>query len=286
MEFMIVTGMSGAGKSRAMAALEDIGYYCVDNLPPILLAQFAQLFADKHSEANKVAIAVDSRGAAGVEEFEQGLNEMRAQDISYRIMFLDCEDSVLVRRYKETRRRHPLTDIGDASVTDAITRERAMLRNMKAAAHYMIDTSRLTTAQLREQIVQMFLDNPDTAMPVQCVSFGFKYGAPLEADLVLDVRCFRNPFYIDELKHKTGLDKEVREFVLNSDASKGFEKHLFGLVDYMLPLYRNEGKSQLVIAIGCTGGKHRSVTFTERLAEHLKADNVPVIINHRDIKKL
>lgn len=285
MEFMIVTGMSGAGKSRAMAALEDIGYYCVDNLPPVLLAQFAQLFADTRSETRKVALAVDSRGAAGVEEFEQALNEMRARDISYRIMFLDCEDAVLVRRYKETRRRHPLTDIGDVTVTDAIAREREMLRNMKAAAHYLLDTSRLTTAQLREQIVQMFLENPDTAMPVQCMSFGFKYGAPLEADLVLDVRCFRNPFYIEELKHKTGLDKEVRDFVLNSEASNGFEQHLYGLVDYMLPLYRNEGKSQLVIAIGCTGGKHRSVTFTERLAEHLEEINVPVIINHRDIKK-
>lgn len=285
MDFMIVTGMSGAGKSRAMAALEDIGYYCVDNLPPVLLAQFAQLLADKHSESEKVALAVDSRGATGLEEFAQGLNEMRMQDIPYRIVFLDCEDDVLMRRYKETRRRHPLAESEDVSFAAAIQREREMLSGMKAAAHYRIDTSHLTTAQLRDQIVQMFLSNPDTAMPVQCMSFGFKYGAPLEADMVLDVRCFRNPYYIPELKHKTGLDKEVSDFVLNSETSRGFEQHLFGLLDYMLPLYRNEGKSQLIIAIGCTGGKHRSVTFTERLAEHLKENNVPVVINHRDIKK-
>ncbi len=285
MDFTIVTGLSGAGKSRIMDAFEDIGYYCVDNLPPILLAQFARLFADKHGETEKVALAVDSRGATDIGDFEQGLEGMRAQDISFRIVFLECEDNVLVKRYKETRRRHPLTEIGDTSITQAIERERKMLRNMKATADYIIDTSRLTTAQMREHVVKMFTDNPDSVMPVQCMSFGFKYGAPLEADLVLDVRCFRNPFYVEELKQKTGLDKEVRDFVLNSDASRGFEEHLFGLVDYMLPLYRNEGKSQLVIAIGCTGGKHRSVTFTERLAEHLKKDNVPVIVNHRDIKK-
>lgn len=286
MDFMIVTGMSGAGKSRAMAALEDIGYYCVDNLPPVLIAQFAQLLADKYRETEKVALAVDARGATDLEEFEQGLNGMRALDIPYRIMFLDCDDEVLVRRYKETRRRHPLAEEEDDSVAAALAREREILAGMKAASHYRIDTSHLTTAQLRDQIVQMFLDNPDSVMPVQCMSFGFKYGAPLEADMVLDVRCFRNPFYIPELKHKTGLDKEVRDFVLSSDVSKGFEKHLFGLVEYMLPLYRNEGKSQLVIAIGCTGGKHRSVTFTERLAEHLKDNDVPVVINHRDIKKI
>ncbi|MBP3381968.1 MAG: RNase adapter RapZ [Clostridia bacterium] len=286
MDFMIVTGMSGAGKSRAMAALEDIGYYCVDNLPPVLLAQFAQLLADKHGESEKVALAVDSRGATGLEEFEQGLNEMRMQDIPYRVMFLDCDNDVLMRRYKETRRRHPLAEPEDVSFAKAIAKERKMLSSMKKAAHYRIDTSQLTTAQLRDQIVQMFLANPDTAMPVQCMSFGFKYGAPLEADMVLDVRCFRNPYYVPELKHKTGLDKEVSDFVLNSETSRGFEQHLFGLLDYMLPLYRNEGKSQLVIAIGCTGGKHRSVTFTERLAAHLKENNVPVVINHRDIKKI
>lgn len=286
MEFLIVTGMSGAGKSRAVDALEDIGYYCVDNLPPVLLAQFAELFSRSKEQVQRVALIVDSRGAAGVEDFDKGLKDMREREISYRVMFLDCEDEVLVRRYKETRRRHPLTDIGDASVSEAIIRERRLLEHIKLVADYLIDTSNLTSAQLREQIVQMFLENPDTAMTIQCMSFGFKYGAPHEADITLDVRCFPNPFYVDELKHRTGLDKEVRDYVLACEESREFEKRMFSLIDYMLPLYRNEGKSQLVIAIGCTGGKHRSVTFTEELAAHLKELGIHAIINHRDISKL
>lgn len=286
MEFLIVTGMSGAGKSRAVDALEDIGYYCVDNLPPILLAQFAELFSKSKEQVQRVALIIDSRGAAEIEDFDKGLRDMRTREISYRIMFLDCEDAVLVRRYKETRRRHPLTDIGDASVKEAIMRERKLLEHIKMAADYLIDTSNFTSAQLREQIVQMFLDQPETAMTIQCMSFGFKYGAASEADITLDVRCFPNPFYVDELKHRTGLDKEVRDYVLACEQSREFEKRMFALIDYMLPLYRNEGKSQLVIAIGCTGGKHRSVTFTEELAAHLREQDIHAIINHRDIKKL
>ncbi len=286
MEFLIVTGMSGAGKSRAVDALEDIGYYCVDNLPPILLAQFAELFSKSKEQVQRVALIVDSRGAAGIEDFEKGLRDMRAREISCRIMFLDCEDTVLMRRYKETRRRHPLTDIGDASVREAIARERRLLDHVRMAADYLIDTSNFTSSQLREQVVQMFLEHPEAAMTIQCMSFGFKYGAPHEADIMLDVRCFPNPFYVDELKHKTGLDKEVRDYVLACEESREFEKRMFSLIDYMLPLYRNEGKSQLVIAIGCTGGKHRSVTFTEELAAHLKEQNMHAFINHRDIKKL
>lgn len=286
MEFLIVTGMSGAGKSRAVITLEDIGYYCVDNLPPVLLAQFAELFSRSKEQVQRVALIVDSRGAAGVEEFRKGLDDMRAREISYRLMFLDCEDTVLARRYKETRRRHPLTDIGDTSVTEAIARERKLLEHLRLVADYVVDTSNFTAAQLREQIVQMFLENPDSVMTVQCMSFGFKYGAPNEADITLDVRCFPNPFYVPELKPRTGLDQEVRDYVLACEESREFEKRMFSLIDYMLPLYRNEGKSQLVIAIGCTGGKHRSVTFTEELAAHLQEQGVHIIINHRDIKKL
>ena len=286
MSFVIVTGMSGAGKSRAVDTLEDIGYYCVDNLPPVLLAKFAELFSRSKEQVQRVALIVDSRGAAGVEEFKKGLDDMRARDISYRMMFLDCDDAVLARRYKETRRRHPLTDIGDSSVTEAIARERKLLEHLRVVADYLIDTSNFTSSQLREQIVQMFLENPDAAMTIQCMSFGFKYGAPSEADITLDVRCFPNPFYVPELKHCTGLDRAVQDYVLACEESREFEKRMFSLIDYMLPLYRNEGKSQLVIAIGCTGGKHRSVTFTEELAKHLKEQGVHAIINHRDIKKL
>ena len=286
MDFLIVTGMSGAGKSRAVDALEDIGYYCVDNLPPVLLAQFAELFSASNQQVQKVALIVDSRGAVGIDDFDKGLQGMREREIPYRIMFLDCEDSVLMRRYKETRRRHPLTDIGDASVGDAIKRERRLLEHIKVAADYLVDTSHFTSSQLREQIVQMFLENPETAMTIQCMSFGFKYGSPREADMVLDVRCFPNPFYVDELKTHTGLEQDVQDYVLACEESVEFEKRMHALVDYMLPLYRNEGKTQLVIAIGCTGGKHRSVTFTERLAAHLEEQDIHAIINHRDISKL
>lgn len=286
MEFMIVTGLSGAGKSRAVDALEDIGYYCVDNLPPVLLAQFAQLFSQSKESVERVALIVDARGAAVLDDFDCGLREMREREISYKIMFIDCDDEVLMRRFKETRRPHPLTEIGDASLKEAIIRERRLLEHIKQAADYLIDTSSLTVAQLREQIVQIFVEAPETAMTVQCLSFGFKYGSPHDADLVLDVRCFPNPFYVDALKTHTGLDQEVRDYVLNCEESREFQKRLYALVDYMMPLYRNEGKSRLVIAIGCTGGKHRSVTFTEELARHLKAGGARVIVNHRDIKKI
>ena len=287
MEFLIVTGMSGAGKSRAIAALEDIGYYCVDNLPAVLLAQFAQLFLQaQEGETRRAALVADSRGTAALGQFDDCLRAMREQQIPYKVMFLDCEDEVLMQRYKETRRRHPLTELGDTSVTEAIKRERRLLEHIKQAADYLIDTSRLTSAQLRERIVQLFMDVPENAMTVQCMSFGFKYGTPHEADLVLDVRCFPNPFYVDTLRSHTGLEQAVRKFVLDCPESREFEKRLFALLDYMLPLYRNEGKSQLVIAIGCTGGKHRSVTFTEELAAHLRENGARVMVEHRDIKKL
>lgn len=286
MEFLIVTGMSGAGKSLAVDALEDIGYYCVDNLPPILLAQFAQLFLQSKESVDRVALIADSRGTAILDEFDLCLRNMRERQIPYKIMFLDCDDEVLVRRFKETRRRHPLTEIGDSSVVEAIQRERRLLEHIQFAADYLVDTSLFTAAQLKGNIVQMFLETPQNAMTIQCLSFGFKYGSPREADLVLDVRCFPNPFYVEHLKTHTGLEKAVQDFVMDSEESCEFEKRLFALVDYLIPLYRKEGKSQLMVAIGCTGGKHRSVTFTERLAHHLEANGEPVLINHRDIKKL
>ncbi len=286
MEFMIVTGLSGAGKSRAVDALEDIGYYCVDNLPPVLLAQFAQLFAESHQSVERVALIVDSRGAAVIEDFDRGLKEMQEREIPYKIMFLDCDDEVLLRRFKETRRPHPLTEIGDISIKEAIVRDRQILQHVKQAADYLIDTSRLSAAQLREQIVEIFTEHPETAMTVQCMSFGFKYGTPHDADIVLDVRCFPNPFYVDELKNRTGLESAVQDYVLNCEHSQEFQNRLYSLVDYMLPLYRNEGKSRLLIAIGCTGGKHRSVTFVEKLADHLQQNGARVVVNHRDIKKL
>ena len=286
MEFLIVTGMSGAGKSRAIAALEDIGYYCVDNLPAVLLAQFAQLFLQaQEGETRRVALVADSRGTAALGQFDDCLRAMREQQIPYKVMFLDCEDEVLMRRYKETRRRHPLTELGDTSVTEAIKRERRLLEHIKQAADYLIDTSRLTSAQLRERIVQLFMDVPENAMTVQCMSFGFKYGLPMEADLVFDVRCMPNPFYIPELREKTGLDQPVADYVFSFRQTHDFMEKLRDLLTFSLPLYAEEGKTELVIAVGCTGGRHRSVVLSHAAAAWLREQGYTVSEYHRDMTR-
>lgn len=285
MEFVIVSGLSGAGKSRAVDALEDIGFYCVDNMPPKLLPKFAELCLQSQGSLSRVAIVIDARGGQLFNSLFEGLAELKRQGSDYKILFLECDNQVLARRYKETRRKHPLTDENGGSVMRAIEAERELLKELRSRTDYLIDTSHLSSAQLREQVIALFLEDTTKGMTVQCMSFGFKYGYPSEADLVLDVRCLPNPFYVDELKHKTGLDKEVRDYVLERDVTKGFQKRLYDLIDYLIPLYNNEGKSQLVIAIGCTGGKHRSVTLTEELAKHLTENGARVRVNHRDIQK-
>ena len=284
MELLIVTGMSGAGKSRAVNALEDIGFYCVDNLPPRLIPKFAELCMQ--SQEPRVAIVVDIRGGKWFDRLPEILQELKDQCGDYKILFLECDSQVLKRRYKETRRQHPLLAETNGSLSEAIERERAMLHDLRRQTDYLIDTTHLSPAQLKESVVSLFLDNADAGMSITCMSFGFKYGYPEEADLVMDVRCFANPFYVDELRHKTGLDADVREYVLNDPHIAGFQQRLYDLIEYMLPLYRNEGKSQLVIAIGCTGGKHRSVTVAEGLFEHLREQGLRVNVRHRDIRKL
>lgn len=286
MEFVIVTGLSGAGKSRAVDALEDIGFYCVDNMPPTLLPKFAELCRQSRKTLSRVAIVIDSRGGEMFQDLSESLDELKRQGGEYTLLFLECDDQVLARRYKETRRKHPLSAENGGSVMKAIQEERALLKPARSRTDYLIDTSHLSAAQLKERITNLFLGDTSKAMLIQCMSFGFKYGYPAEADLVLDVRCLPNPFYVDELKHKTGLDQAVRDYVLNNEETAGFEQRLYPLIDYLIPLYTNEGKSQLVIAIGCTGGKHRSVTLTEELAKHIAEQNHRVIINHRDIEKL
>lgn len=285
-EFVIVTGLSGAGKSRAVDALEDIGFYCVDNMPPKLLPKFAELCRQSREQLSRVAIVVDSRGGEMFQDLAEGLDELRQQGVAYTLLFLECDDQVLARRYKETRRKHPLSAGTGGSVLKAIEKERALLKPARSRTDYLIDTSHLSPAQLKERISSLFLGDTSKAMLIQCMSFGFKYGYPAEADLVLDVRCLPNPFYVDELKRKTGLDAEVRQYVLEKEETKGFQKRLYDLIDYLIPLYINEGKSQLVIAIGCTGGKHRSVTLAEELAKHITAQEHRVMVNHRDIEKL
>ena len=213
------------------------------------------------------------------------LDQMDAERKEYKILFLDANDYILINRFKETRRKHPLSDNCLGSLDQAVKLERDVLRPVKERADYIIDTSYLSPAQLKERISSLFLGDASDAMKIHCISFGFKFGMPTEADLVFDVRCLPNPFYVEDLKHLTGLDKPVQDYVLRSDETKGFVSRLFSLVDYMIPLYCNEGKSQLVIAIGCTGGHHRSVTLAQVLYEHLLEQNLRASVNHRDIQR-
>ena len=286
MEFIIITGLSGAGKSVAMKSMEDIGYYCVDNIPPMLLPTFYDL-CEKSSDdrMKKIAVVTDVRAGDGFEDLFEALDSFKGEKNNYKILFLDARDDVLLRRYKETRRKHPLADASKGSTENAVVMERSLLMRVKARADYVIDTSLLSGSQLRERISALFLGNPSLGMTVTCLSFGFKYGIPAEADLVFDVRCLPNPFYIPDLKYHTGLEDCVYDYVMSFEQSKGFAKRMISLVDYSLPLYLAEGKSQLVIAIGCTGRQHRSVTLTRVLYQHILESRQRAIVHHRDVSK-
>ena len=286
MEFVIVTGVSGAGKSRAINALEDIGFYCVDNMPPTLIPKFADICTQSSGNITRVAIVTDARGGDLFNGLAESLDKLEKQGYKFKILFIDASDETLLRRFKETRRKHPLVDIMGGSIEEAIDRERELLKPIRERSDYVIDTSIISTSQLKERISTIFLANSSSGLIVHCMSFGFKYGMPTEADLVFDVRCFPNPFYIDELKFKTGLDESVKEFVFESEKTQGFVKRLFDMIDYMFPFYLEEGKSQLVIAIGCTGGKHRSVAISEALCDHMLDKGRISSVNHRDINKL
>ena len=286
MEIVIVTGLSGSGKSRAMDALEDIGFFSIDNMPPELIPKIAEICNNgKNSKLSKVAIAADVRGGDLFLSLYDSLGVLEQNNITYKILFLDCSDNVLVRRYKETRRKHPLDNEETSGTQAAISLEREMLKKVREQADYIIDTSLISPAQLKERINNLFLGDIKKSMIVNCQSFGFKYGLPTEADLVFDVRCMPNPFYIDELKFQTGLDKPVYDYVMQWPQAQEFEKKLLDMIDYLIPLYIDEGKSQLVIAIGCTGGKHRSVVFSELVYKHISANGISASINHRDITK-
>ena len=285
MEFLIVTGLSGAGKSRAVDALEDIGFYCVDNIPPKLIPTFYDLCAKAGNTFSRVAVVTDIRGGDMFSSLFETLDDLRNEDKRYRILFLDANDFVLINRFKETRRKHPLAENNLGSLEQAVKLEREILRPVREKADYIIDTSFLSPAQLKERISNLFLGDASQALMIHCVSFGFKYGIPTEADLVFDVRCLPNPFYIEELKPLTGLDEPVYSYVMKWEQTKGFVQRLISLIDYMLPLYCDEGKSQLVIAIGCTGGKHRSVALAQLLYDHLLEKGHRTSVNHRDIRK-
>ena len=285
MQFVIVTGLSGSGKSLAVNALEDIGFYCIDNMPPQLISKFAEISTQSDVKIDRVAIVADIRGGELFFSLADTVYELKEQGLDVKILFIDAADEVITKRYKETRRKHPLDEAAHGSIQNAIEAERDILHSVRGYADYYIDTSFLSTSQLKEQINSMFLDNPDDSMLIKVMSFGFKYGAPNEADLPFDVRCLPNPFYIPELKQHTGQDKEVSEYVMSFEQSKGLLSKLKDLVDYLIPLYRSEGKSQLVIAFGCTGGKHRSVTFAEKMYEYILDSHLKVRIAHRDISK-
>ncbi len=285
MQFVIVTGLSGSGKSLAVNALEDIGFYCIDNMPPQLISKFAEISTQSDVKIDRVAIVADIRGGELFFSLADTVYELKEQGLDVKILFIDAADEVITKRYKETRRKHPLDEAAHGSIQNAIEAERDILHSVRGYADYYIDTSFLSTSQLKEQINSIFLDNPDDSMLIKVMSFGFKYGAPNEADLLFDVRCLPNPFYIPELKQHTGKDKEVSDYVMSFEQSQGLLLKLKDLIDYLIPLYRSEGKSQLVIAFGCTGGKHRSVTFAEKMYEYILDSHFKVRIAHRDISK-
>lgn len=285
MKLLIVTGMSGAGKSQAVNALEDLGYYCVDNIPPTLIPAFVDLGKQGNESLSRLAVVTDTRGGELFSEIDNVLDKLKERNVEYQILFLDAADEVLVQRYKENRRKHPLSDESEVSIASAVAKEREMLKILRLCADYIVDTSRISPAQLKERLSSLFFGNSNNGFVIQCMSFGFKYGPAIDADMIFDVRCLPNPFYDPELRPLTGLDREVRDYVLSGEESKEYAKRLIDFIDYALPLYSKEGKSRLSIAIGCTGGKHRSVTFANLINKHLCEKGYHSVAVHRDIKK-
>lgn len=287
MEFVIISGMSGAGKTSALHIMEDIGYYCVDNIPTSLLQTLYKLCKDSSDKAmERVAVVVDVRGNGDYEVMYDDLENFKKNNEGVSILYIDAKVDSLIVRYKETRRRHPLIErLKDGSVAAAVKEEQRLLVPVKTLADYNIDTTFMSIKQLRERIISMFLENSSNSIMLTFMSFGFKYGIPLESDLIIDVRCLPNPFYIAELKEHTGLEKCIQDYVLDSEETQEFVKRLIDWLDYSLPLYLKEGKSELVVGIGCTGGKHRSVTIAELLDNYFMEKGYKCIVQHRDVKK-
>ena len=285
MRFVIVTGMSGAGKSTALKMLEDMGYFCVDNLPIPLLPGFVQMLQNTDTEMKKVALGLDVRSGQDLSGLKENLEAMDRDRIGYEILFLDANDAVLVKRYKETRRQHPLS--GSGRVDTGIAKEREKILFLKMKATYILDTSKMLTRELRSELEKIFVDGQSFCnLYITVMSFGFKYGIPQDADLVFDVRFLPNPYYIDTLREKTGNEAEVQDYVMQNDKGRIFLDKLKDMMEFLIPNYILEGKNQLVIAIGCTGGKHRSVTLANALYQILdKEENYGVRIEHRDIGK-
>lgn len=285
MRFVIVTGMSGGGKSTAMRMLEDMGFYCVDNLPVPLIDKFMELLSIPNMEISKVALGLDVRTDQSFEQARQILRTMRQNGFVFEVLFMDASNEVLLKRYKESRRMHPLQSEECVRVEDGISREREILRQMRKDADYVIDTSKLLTRELKEELDRIFVKNEEyNSLMINIVSFGFKHGILSDADLVFDVRFLPNPFYIDELKYLTGNDRGVQDYVMSYPESEEFLDKLTDMLEFLIPNYIKEGKYQLVIGIGCTGGKHRSVTLANELYRRLKNHGgYGLNLSHRDI---
>ena len=285
MEILIISGLSGAGKSKAASFLEDMGFYIVDNMPAAMILKFAEFCTVSNGRYDRVALVYDVRTANSFTEFFEVLDKLKAMDCQCRMLFLEASPETVIKRYKETRRRHPLRDGAD-SLEEAVRQERALMQPVKDRADYVVDTSRLSTAQLRSELLRLFDTRGEkSGMTVNVTSFGFKYGLPMEADLVMDVRFMPNPYYIETLRPKTGLDRDVYEYVFKFQQTQDFMKRLEDLLAFVLPLYAEEGKTSLTLAVGCTGGHHRSVAVTHALTEFIHQQGYPVTENHRDLAR-
>ena len=281
MEFVIITGMSGAGKSQAMKAMEDLKYYCIDNLPPALLWDFVELCLESKKNIDRLAVVVDIRAGEFFEDLFASLNDLREKGVSYKILYLDATDDTLVRRYKELRRPHPLNP--DGSILEGIEEERELLYNVKRKSDYIIDTTKLNNAALKEKIYDIFLRGDKTDdISILVTSFGFKHGAFLEGDMVFDVRFVPNPYYIPELKDFTGENPLVRDYVFSWEQTEVFVEKTIDMIEYLLPYYLKEGKRQLIVGIGCTGGMHRSVAISEEIYKILSNKGHRIHLHHRD----
>lgn len=281
MQFTIVTGMSGSGKTRVIRYLEDIGFFCIDNMPPVLIPKFSEMLSSANGKFENVAFVVDVRVGDMINELVGQIGVLKEMGYDVRILFLNADDETLVKRYKETRRAHPVSS--SEGLLASIRKERQMLAKLLESADYVIDTSGMSNSKLIDEIKELYCRGKKLGIKINIMAFGFKYGIPLDADLVFDVRCFPNPFYIEELKHKTGNDREVWEYVLSFPKAAEFLEKLKDMSDFLIPLYEEEGKISLTVAIGCTGGKHRSVTMANKLGEYLKERKYTVEITHRDL---
>ena len=285
MEFLIISGLSGAGKSRTADILEDLDYYCVDNMPVALLPKFAELCLATRGRYERVALVTDVRERANFEELFKALDSLWEMELDYRILFVEADVPTIVKRYKETRRRHPLTLEG-GTIEDAVRREINLLESLRERADFVINTSNLTLGQLQSEIYRLFVgENLSRTMTVSVMSFGFKYGLPIEADLVFDVRFLPNPYYVAELKNRTGLEQPVKDFIMKYDVTREFLDRLFELIRFLLPNYVEEGKHTLTIAVGCTGGRHRSVAIASELTDFIRQLGHDARLSNRDIDK-